>query len=371
MLTRRVSDRRPTSGCGKGRGRASLPRRAPCRSSAAVVFLLGSMLVGLLVGPVHIGARRRSSRSGALAPAAARHVALAPLGDRRRRSSGSCARRASCSGVLVGGMLALAGGVVPGRLPQPARRPVPARRRRRRRPRRDDRDRVRRRHRAARYDLLPLAAFLGAGARRRCCSYVARPLGRRRPQPGGARARRRHGRGVPHRRADVRPAAALRLAAGGLQLDPRPPRHRRLARRGARRCPTSSSARSSILLHRRLLDVLSVGDEEAATLGVQRPPRAAQIVVVATIGHGRRGRGQRADRLRRDHRPARDPARGRHELPDRAAALAALRRRLPRALRRDRADGRSSPAELPIGVVTAFFGAPFFAIVLRTSRSFT
>jgi iron complex transport system permease protein len=30
-----------------------------------------------------------------------------------------------------------------------------------------------------------------------------------------------------------------------------------------------------------------------------------------------------------------------------------------------------SPAELPIGVVTAFFGAPFFAVVLRTSRSFT
>ena len=29
-----------------------------------------------------------------------------------------------------------------------------------------------------------------------------------------------------------------------------------------------------------------------------------------------------------------------------------------------------SPAELPIGVVTAFFGAPFFAIVLRTSRTF-
>jgi iron complex transport system permease protein len=27
-----------------------------------------------------------------------------------------------------------------------------------------------------------------------------------------------------------------------------------------------------------------------------------------------------------------------------------------------------SPAELPIGVVTAFFGAPFFALILRTSR---
>jgi iron complex transport system permease protein len=27
-----------------------------------------------------------------------------------------------------------------------------------------------------------------------------------------------------------------------------------------------------------------------------------------------------------------------------------------------------SPQELPIGVITAFFGAPFFAIVLRGSR---
>jgi len=27
-----------------------------------------------------------------------------------------------------------------------------------------------------------------------------------------------------------------------------------------------------------------------------------------------------------------------------------------------------APAELPIGVVTAFFGAPFFALVLRNSR---
>jgi iron complex transport system permease protein len=28
-----------------------------------------------------------------------------------------------------------------------------------------------------------------------------------------------------------------------------------------------------------------------------------------------------------------------------------------------------APAELPIGVVTAFVGAPFFAFVLRTSRA--
>ena len=28
----------------------------------------------------------------------------------------------------------------------------------------------------------------------------------------------------------------------------------------------------------------------------------------------------------------------------------------------------AAPAEIPIGVVTAFFGAPFFAAVLRSSR---
>jgi len=28
-----------------------------------------------------------------------------------------------------------------------------------------------------------------------------------------------------------------------------------------------------------------------------------------------------------------------------------------------------APAEIPLGVVTAFFGAPFFALVLRTMRT--
>jgi iron complex transport system permease protein len=27
-----------------------------------------------------------------------------------------------------------------------------------------------------------------------------------------------------------------------------------------------------------------------------------------------------------------------------------------------------SPQELPIGVITAFFGAPFFAVVLRSTK---
>jgi iron complex transport system permease protein len=30
-----------------------------------------------------------------------------------------------------------------------------------------------------------------------------------------------------------------------------------------------------------------------------------------------------------------------------------------------------NPAETPIGVVTAFFGAPFFIVLLRSRRSYT
>ena len=30
-----------------------------------------------------------------------------------------------------------------------------------------------------------------------------------------------------------------------------------------------------------------------------------------------------------------------------------------------------SPGEIPLGIVTAFFGAPFFALVLRSSRGGT
>ena len=39
-----------------------------------------------------------------------------------------------------------------------------------------------------------------------------------------------------------------------------------------------------LLLHRRLLDVLSVGDEEAATLGVNVNRTRLVVVVFATVG---------------------------------------------------------------------------------------
>jgi iron complex transport system permease protein len=124
-----------------------------------------------------------------------------------------------------------------------------------------------------------------------------------------------------------------------------------------------------LILHRRTLDVLSVGDEEAASLGINVNRTRLVIVVFATIGTAA------------------------------AVAISGLigfvgiivphairlllgpsyRLILPLALLGGAgflvlADviARSvlSPAELPIGVVTAFFGAPFFAVILRTSRSF-
>jgi len=124
-----------------------------------------------------------------------------------------------------------------------------------------------------------------------------------------------------------------------------------------------------LLLHRRLLDVLAVGDEEAASLGVNVARVRLVIVIAATVGT--------------------------------AAAVAvsgliafvglivphtirllfggSYRVVLPLSivvgggflvLADVLARTIVAPGELPIGVVTAFFGAPFFAVVLRTSRRF-
>ncbi|HEX2294926.1 MAG TPA: iron ABC transporter permease [Actinomycetota bacterium] len=121
-----------------------------------------------------------------------------------------------------------------------------------------------------------------------------------------------------------------------------------------------------VLLHRRLLDVLSVGDEEAASLGVDTQRVRLLIVVAASLGT--------------------------------AAAVAvsgligfvgvivphtvrlvfgtSYRLVIPLSILFGAAFliladlvGRSliAPAEIPIGVITAFLGAPFFLVVLRRS----
>jgi len=122
-----------------------------------------------------------------------------------------------------------------------------------------------------------------------------------------------------------------------------------------------------VLAHRRLLDVLALGDDEADTLGVNTR-RVRLIVVVAAslstaaavavsgligfvgiiVPHIVRLLVGTSYRM---------------ILPLSllfGAAFLILCDLLARTL--------ISPAELPIGVVTAFFGAPFFALVLRNSR---
>lgn len=122
-----------------------------------------------------------------------------------------------------------------------------------------------------------------------------------------------------------------------------------------------------ILLHRRLLDVMAVGDAEAAALGIEPGRVRAVVVVAATLGtaaavsvSGLIGFvGIIVPHVVRlfvgsSHRVV---------LPLSilgGGAFLALTDVLARSL--------LSPAELPIGVVTAFFGAPFFALVLRSSR---
>jgi cobalamin transport system permease protein len=126
----------------------------------------------------------------------------------------------------------------------------------------------------------------------------------------------------------------------------------------------------ALCLYRRSLDVLTVGDEEASALGIDVRRTRLAIVLFATIGT--------------------------------AAAVAVsgliafVGIIVPHAIRLTLGTSYRlivplsvlfgggfliladvvartvvAPAELPIGVVTAFCGAPFFAIVLRTSRSFT
>jgi cobalamin transport system permease protein len=123
-----------------------------------------------------------------------------------------------------------------------------------------------------------------------------------------------------------------------------------------------------LILHRRLLDVLNLGDDEAASLGVDVARTRLTIVAAATVGTAAAVSVSgligfvgiivpHAVRLLvstsyRAVVPLSLVAGGGFVVLADVLARTVL-----------------SPSELPIGVVTAFFGAPFFAVVLRTSRS--
>jgi iron complex transport system permease protein len=125
-----------------------------------------------------------------------------------------------------------------------------------------------------------------------------------------------------------------------------------------------------MLLYRRVIDVMSVGDEEAASLGINVRRTRLLLVVAATVGtaaavavsgliafvgiivpHAIRlltGAGYRA-------------------LLPLSAIVGAGFLVLCDVIARTAA----APAEIPIGIITAFFGAPFFAIVLRSTKGGT
>jgi iron complex transport system permease protein len=131
--------------------------------------------------------------------------------------------------------------------------------------------------------------------------------------------------------------------------------------------PYVTGATVVILLHRRVVDVLSLGDDEATSLGVDVRRVRLLLVVAATVGtaaavavcgligfvgiivpHAVRmlaGTGYRA------------------LLPLSLVAGAGFL-----VLADVIARTALSPAEIPLGIVTAFFGAPFFALVLRTTH---
>ena len=122
-----------------------------------------------------------------------------------------------------------------------------------------------------------------------------------------------------------------------------------------------------ILLHGRLLDVMSVGDEEAGALGVRAARVRIIVVIAASLGtaaavavsgliafvgiivpHTVRLLFGWSYRM----------------ILPLSAVCGALFLILTDLIART----AMAPAELPIGVITAFFGAPFFVLVLRTSR---
>ncbi len=131
--------------------------------------------------------------------------------------------------------------------------------------------------------------------------------------------------------------------------------------------PYVSVALALLLVHRRLLDVLSLGEEEAATLGIDVGRVRLAVVVAATIGTA----GAVAVSGLIGFVGIVVP----HAI--RLVAGGSYRLLLPLSivvgagflvLADVVARTVLSPAEVPIGVITAFCGAPFFAVVLRTSR---
>lgn len=124
-----------------------------------------------------------------------------------------------------------------------------------------------------------------------------------------------------------------------------------------------------LLLHRRLLDVMAVGDAEADSLGIRSGRVRAVVIIAATLGTAAAVAVSGLIAFVGIVVP--------HTV--RLMVGPSYRSLLPLSmvfgavfliLSDLAARTVASPAELPIGVITAFIGAPFFVLVLRTSRRY-
>jgi iron complex transport system permease protein len=130
--------------------------------------------------------------------------------------------------------------------------------------------------------------------------------------------------------------------------------------------PYAAVSLMALVLHRRLLDVLAVGEEEAGTLGVSPGRIRAVVVLAATLGTAAAVAVAGLIGFVGIVVP--------HTV--RLLAGSSYRVILPLSvlgggafLVLADAVARTvlAPAEVPIGVITAAIGGPFFAVVLRTS----
>jgi iron complex transport system permease protein len=132
--------------------------------------------------------------------------------------------------------------------------------------------------------------------------------------------------------------------------------------------PYAAITGAIVLSQRRELDVLTVGDEEATSLGLHPQRSRYLLLIAASLGTAAAVSVSGLIGFVGIIVP--------HTL--RLLAGASYRAILPLsvlfggaflALTDLVARTVASPAEIPIGVVTAFFGAPFFVLVLRTNQS--
>ena len=339
--------------------RLPAPRPRLLWLAVAGAFLLGAAVLGVLVGPVHIG-------PGAILRAAVSHVPFSGVGSTLSQAEDAIVFELRLPrvvlGALVGAMLAGCGAAFQGAFRNPLADPyllgtaagaglgatiavayAPA---------------------DAREVLVPVAAFLGAAGAVALAYGIGRSAG---------------GRGaVSLVLAGVVVASfltALQTFVQQQNVDTVQEVYSwilgRLTTAGWREVlivlPYAAVSAVVLVLFGRLLDVLAVGDEEAASLGIDVRRVRLVVIVAATVGTAAAVAVSGLIGFVGIIVP--------HTI--RLLVGGSYRALLPLSLLGGAgfvvladviARTVLAPAELPIGVVTAFFGAPFFALVLRRSR---